>query len=42
MRLELQIHCLSSAEQNMGLNPARSHDLNIAKLIIKTKNEILA
>ena len=30
-----------SVEQNMGLGSARDHDLNIAKLIIQTKMEIL-
>lgn len=30
----------SSAEQSMGLSPSRGHDLNIAKLIVKKKQEI--
>lgn len=30
-----------SAEQNMGLGCAREHDLKIAKLIVKTKEDIL-
>ncbi|MES9826598.1 MAG: hypothetical protein ABW127_19440 [Candidatus Thiodiazotropha endolucinida] len=31
----------TSAEQNMGLSAAKEHDLNIAKLIVKTKQEML-
>ncbi len=31
----------TSAEQNMGLSASKKHDLNIAKLIVKTKLEML-
>jgi len=31
----------ASAEQNMGLSAAKEHDLNIAKLIVKTKREMI-